>query len=167
MIAAELDPHSHLTAKRVAAADILASFLEFPHTDFVERAEHVVDLALRMARGTIAPVMSTFDCRMIDVYPTNRQPMRAFVDRLKAMQGRDGVLSASLIHGFLAGDVPEMGTQVLVITDGDKGKGDRLARDLGMEVFAMRGTTIMPQLDVEAGLDRTMATASRIRASRW
>ena len=53
LIAAELDPHSHLTPKRVAAADILASFLEFPHTDFYERGEHVVDLALRALRGDI------------------------------------------------------------------------------------------------------------------
>ena len=37
--------------------------------------------------------------------------MRSFVDRLKALQGKDGVLSVSVIHGFMAGDVPEMGTQ--------------------------------------------------------
>ena len=65
VVAAELDPHSHLTAKRVANANILASFLEFPHTDFVERGQHVVDLALRAIRGQINPVISVFDCRMI------------------------------------------------------------------------------------------------------
>ena len=110
LIAAELDPHSHLTRRRVANADILAAFLEFPHTDFYERGEHVVDLALRTLRGEIKPVMAAFDCRMIDVFPTSREPMRCFVDRLKAMQGHDGVLSLSLIHGFMAADVPEMGT---------------------------------------------------------
>src|ERR1700688_963223 len=31
VVAAELDPHSHLTRKRLANADILAAFLEFPH----------------------------------------------------------------------------------------------------------------------------------------
>ena len=34
-IAAGLDPHSHLTARRVLNANILTAFLEFPHTDFV------------------------------------------------------------------------------------------------------------------------------------
>ena len=67
LIACELDPHSHLTQKRVANADILAAFLEFPHTDFYERGEHVADLALRALRGQIKPLISTFDCRMIDV----------------------------------------------------------------------------------------------------
>ena len=153
-VAASLDPHSHLTRKRVANADILAAFLEFPHTDFVERAEHVVDLALRTARGEIRPMMATFDCRMIDIYPTSREPVRSFVDRLQALHGRDGVLSVSLIHGFMAGDVPEMGTQILVVTDGGSGAG--LAERLGLELFAMRGETVMPMLSIEAGLDAAL-----------
>ena len=125
VVAAELDPHSHLTRKRVANADILAAFLEFPHTDFLQRAEHVVDLALRAVRGEIRPVMAAFDCRMIDIFPTSREPMRGFVDRLTAMQKHDGVLSLSLIHGFMAGDVPEMGTQMLAVVDGDAGRPPR------------------------------------------
>jgi microcystin degradation protein MlrC len=161
LIAAELDPHSHLTRRRVENADLLAYFLEFPHTDFLERGEHVVDLALRTLRGEIRPVISTFDCRMIDVYPTSREPMRGFVDRMKALQGKDGVLSVSLIHGFMAADVPEMGTQVLVVTDGEEAKGEALARRLGMELFGMRGTTAMPMVGIEAGLDRAAEIAAR------
>lgn len=161
LVAAELDPHSHLTRRRVANADLLAAFLEFPHTDFVERAEHVVDLALRTLRAEIRPVMAAFDCRMIDVFPTSREPMRSFVDRLRAMHGKDGILSVSLIHGFMAGDVPEMGTQVLVIADRDADKAAALARALGLDVFAMRGRTAMPMLDIEAGLDAALAAAAR------
>ncbi|SDP85427.1 Microcystin degradation protein MlrC, contains DUF1485 domain [Phyllobacterium sp. YR620] len=161
LIASELDPHSHLTAKRVHNADILAAFLEFPHTDFYERGEHVVDLALRALKGEIKPVISTFDCRMIGVYPTSREPMRSYVDRMKALQGRNGILSVSLIHGFMAGDVPELGTQVMVVTDNDPAKGAALAEKLGMELFALRGTTAMPMLDTEAGLDAAIAVAAR------
>lgn len=161
LIASELDPHSHLTAKRVHNADILAAFLEFPHTDFYERGEHVVDLALRALKGEIKPVISTFDCRMIGVYPTSREPMRSYVDRMKALHGRNGILSVSLIHGFMAGDVPELGTQVMVVTDNDPTKGAALAEKLGMELFALRGTTAMPMLDTEAGLDAAIAVAAR------
>ncbi|HVW93030.1 MAG TPA: M81 family metallopeptidase, partial [Devosia sp.] len=160
VIAAELDPHSHLTARRVANADILASFLEFPHTDFVERAEHVVDLALRAMRGEIRPVMSVFDCRMIEVFPTSREPMRSWVDKVKALQGRNGVLSISLIHGFMAGDVPELGTRLLVITDNDSAAGDALAEKLGREIFSYRGTTMMPQNGIDEGLDKAAALAA-------
>ncbi len=149
VIAAELDPHSHLTAKRVEASDILAAFLEFPHTDFEARAEHVVDLALDAARGRTRPVISTFDCRMIDVFPTSREPMRSFVDRMKALQGKDGVLSVSLIHGFMAADVPEMGTRMMVVTDDRAADGAALAERLGRELFALRGTTKMDTITLE------------------
>jgi microcystin degradation protein MlrC len=157
VIAAELDPHSHLTPKRMAAADILAAFLEFPHTDFYERGEHVVDLALAALRGRIRPVMSAFDCRMIAVLPTSREPMRSFVARIRALQGQGGVLSVSVIHGFMAADVPEMGTRILVVTDGDPALGDRLARDLGMELFGLRHRTIMDLVPVGQGIDEAIA----------
>jgi microcystin degradation protein MlrC len=157
LVAAELDPHSHLTPLRMANADILAAFLEFPHTDFYERGEHVVDLALAALRGQVRPVMSSFDCRMIAVLPTSREPMRSFVDRIRALQGKDGVLSVSVIHGFMAADVPEMGTRILVVTDGDKAMGDRLARDLGMELFRLRHQTIMDLVPVGQGIDLAVA----------
>jgi microcystin degradation protein MlrC len=156
VVASELDPHSHLTPKRVAAANVLAAFLEFPHTDFYERGEHVVELGLAATRGEIKPVISTFDCRMIEVMPTSRQPMRGFVDRIKALHGKDGVLSASVIHGFMAADVPEMGARIMVVTDNDKAKGDALAEQLGRELYALRGQLAMPMLAADQGIDRAL-----------
>ncbi|MGQ7847419.1 M81 family metallopeptidase [Granulosicoccus sp. 3-233] len=152
IVAAEFDPHSHLTPKRVAALDILAAFLEFPHTDFEERAEHVVDLALSATRGDIRPMISTFDCRMIDVFPTSQEPMRSFIDKLKSLQAADGILSLSLIHGFMAADVPCMGTHMIVVSDDNKAAGEKLARELGLQVFGMRGTTRMTTIDLSEAI---------------
>jgi microcystin degradation protein MlrC len=156
LVAAEFDPHSHLTALPVAKLDLTAAFLEFPHTDFEQRGEHVVELSLRALRGEIRPVISTFDCRMITIFPTSREPMRSFVDRMKALEGNDGILSASVIHGFMAGDVPDMGTRIVVVTDSDKAKGDVLAAALGRELYALRKQTAMPMFDTQAGLDRAL-----------
>ncbi|EEQ93817.1 M81 family metallopeptidase [Brucella sp. ZJ1_1] len=157
LVASEFDPHSHLTPKRVENLNIFASFLEFPHTDFYERGEHVVDLALDALKGRISPVISTFDCQMIGVYPTSKEPMRSFVDRIKAMQGKDGVLSISVIHGFMAADVPEMGTRILVVTDNDPAKGKSLAEKLGRELIALREQTLMTMFDTDQGIDRALA----------
>lgn len=156
LVAAEFDPHSHLTAKRVANLDLLASFLEFPHTDFEERGEHVVDLALRTLKGEIKPVISTFDCEMITIFPTSREPMRSFVDRFVALQGHDDVLSISVIHGFMAGDVADMGTRIVVVTNDQSAKGDALAKQLGLELYAMRHQTAMPMFNTVAGLDQAI-----------
>ena len=160
VVAAELDPHSHLTAKRVQAANLLVAFQEFPHIDFEARAEQVVKLALAATRGQIQPVISTYDCRMIDVFPTTQEPMRSFVDGMKALEGQGGILSVSLIHGFMAGDVPEMGTQLLVITDNAPVKGVQLAQELGEKIFALRGTTKMRTYTLEEALAQLAQAAA-------
>ncbi len=161
LVCAELDPHSHLTAKRVAAANFLVYFKEFPHTDFVDRAEDLWRIAIDTLEGHVKPVMSVFDCRMIDVFPTSRDPMRSFVDKITGMEKADtDILSISVIHGFMAGDVPEMGTKLLVVTDNKPGKGSAIARDLGLELFSKRGTFIMPQIDEKQAVSEAMAAAS-------
>ena len=158
LVCAELDPHSHLTARRVAAADFFIAFKEFPHIDFVDRARDLWRITVEALQGKVRPVMSVFDCRMIDVFPTSRDPMRAFVNRLYALEKSDPqVLSVSVIHGFMAGDVPEMGTKVIVVTDDAKAKGDALAETLGRELFALRGQFMVPQLEAEAAVAEAMA----------
>ncbi len=157
LVCAELDPHSHLTEKRVAAADFFVFFKEFPHTDFVDRAEDLWRIAVDTLEGRVAPVMSIFDCRMIDVFPTSREPMRSFVDKLMRIERDDAdVLSLSVVHGFMAGDVPEMGTKMLAVTNGNSAKGDALARELGLELFAGRGTYRMPEIDERQAVAQAM-----------
>ncbi|CCM78791.1 M81 family metallopeptidase [Rhizobium mesoamericanum] len=161
LVCAELDPHSHLTAKRLAAADFFVYFKEFPHTDFVDRAEDLWRIAVDTLEGRLRPVMSVFDCRMIDVFPTSRDPMRSFVDKIMRLEKEVAdILSISVIHGFMAGDVPEMGTKMLVVTNDKREKGEALARELGLELFSKRGTFIMPQIDeIEAVARATAATS--------
>ena len=169
-VCAELDPHSHLTAKRVAAVDWFVAFKEFPHTDFVARAEDLWEIVVKRLTGAATPVMSVFDCRMIDVFPTSQQPMRGFVDQMFEIERTDPkVLSVSLIHGFMAGDVPEMGTKMIVVTDGDAAYGAALAERLGREVFSLRGKVMMEQATVEDALDRFERAASQpvVIADMW
>ena len=73
----------------------------------------------------IKPVMSLYDCRQIGSYPTTLPPMRALRRQdIKAMEGKDGMLSVSIAHCFPYADVPEIG-RMLVIADDDKAKADR------------------------------------------
>ncbi len=170
LLCAELDPHSHLTAKRVAAANFFTVFKEFPHTDFVDRAEDLWRIAVDTLEGRVHPVMSVYDCRMIDVFPTSRQPMRGFVDRMLALEASEpGLLSLSAIHGFMAGDVPEMGTKMIAVTDNDPALGAALAMRLGRELFANRGKHLMPQLDEKAAVAQALAAVAHpvVIADMW
>jgi microcystin degradation protein MlrC len=157
VIGVELDPHCHLTLKRVKHADITILYKEFPHTDVADRAEEVIDLVLATIRKQVKPVTSVYDCRQIASYPTTQPLMRAFVDRIKAMEGKDGVLSISIVHCFPYADVEELTGRVLVITDNDKAKADALATQLGEEFVGMRGKTAPPYETVDGGISTAVA----------
>ncbi len=170
LLCAEFDPHSHLTAKRRQALDFLVYFKEFPHTDFVDRAEDLWTIAAARLEGRAWPVTSVFDCRMIDVFPTSQQPMRGFVDKIMALERDDpDILSISVVHGFMAGDVPEMGTKLVVVTDNASEKGDALARQLGMELFGLRGKVRMQSVDEREAVEQALATEGRpvVIADMW
>src|SRR3546814_5925826 len=72
------------------AADFLVCFKEYPHTDILDRAYDLVDLCTAKAEGRIRPACAVYDCNMISIMHTSREPMRGFVDRLLAMEGKDG-----------------------------------------------------------------------------
>ncbi|HBY94617.1 MAG TPA: microcystin LR degradation protein MlrC-like protein [Chloroflexi bacterium] len=156
-IGAELDPHCHLTQTMVANATALVCYKEYPHTDIVERAEELFHLIADAAMGETRPRMSVFDCRMIGVYHTTREPMKSYVAHLKELEGRDGVLSISVAHCFPWGDIPEMGTRVLVITDDRPDEGAALAEALGRNLFDLRHQLWPDYVNIEAGLDRAVA----------
>jgi len=157
VIGVELDPHCHLTLKRVRLSDIIILYKEFPHTDVVERAEDLLTLVLRTIRKEVKPVMSLYDCRQIGSYPTTLPLMRAFVDKTAAMEGRDGVLSVSIGHCFPYADVHELSGRILVVTDNDKAKADALATSIGEEFVSMRGKTAPEYLSVEDGIAAALA----------
>ena len=157
VIGVELDLHCHLTVKRVQRSDIIILYKEFPHTDVAERAEELLTLLLRTLRGEIKPVMSLYDCRQIGSYPTTLPLMRGFVDKVKAMEGRDGVLSISINHCFPYADVPELGGRILVVMDKDKVRGDAIATRIGEEFVSMRGKTQPHYYDVDGGIQAALA----------
>ena len=74
------------------------------------------------------------------------------------MEGKDGVLSISIAHGFAWGDVPEMGTKVLVYTDGDGAAASTLARRLADELIGMRERLAVPYPSIDAALDEALAS---------
>lgn len=155
-IGAVLDPHCHLSPSMLEKADVLIAMKEYPHIDGAARADELFDLCLRTARGEIRPVMRDFDCRMITLYPTTMEPTRSFVAAMRQAEGRDGILSVSLAHGFPWGDTPWTGTRTWVVADGDADKAARLARDLGQQLYHMREQLRPDAKDIDTVLDQVL-----------
>jgi microcystin degradation protein MlrC len=157
IVGAELDPHMHLTPAMVKHADVLVSMKEYPHTDIMERARELLALCEAKAQGRIDPVAALADCQMVVPVHTTRQPARGFIDKVMALEGKDGVLSISVGQGFAHGNVPEMGSKVLVYTDGDRAKAEKLALQLAGEMIAMREQLAVKYPQVDAALDEALA----------
>lgn len=156
-VGAELDPHCHLSAAMVASATALVCFKHYPHVDFVDRAAELFTIVADAAAGRTRPCMAVFDCRMIGGYHTTAEPMRSYVAHLCDREREPGVLSLSVAHSFPWGDVPDAGTKLLAVCDGDPALAERLARELGQRLYALRGQTLRAPLGLHAGLDRALA----------
>lgn len=149
-----LDPHCHLTQAKLQHCDIVLLLQEAPHTDFAARSEQLLDLLTAHVEGRIKPVASVFDCRMVDIFLTTVEPMRSFVDTMKSLERKPGVLSASLCHGMELGDSCDMGTRTLVYTDGQPELGERLAAELGRRIFDLRGQCFPAWTSLEDAVER-------------
>jgi microcystin degradation protein MlrC len=136
VIGAELDMHCHLNKAMVEAADVIVAFKEFPQTDFLDGAEDLVDLCIRTACAEVRSTPTVLDCRAIAAFMASREPGRSgFVDRIKALKGRDGILSITIAPGFMAADVYDLRTKVLVCADGDRARAVALAERLAREIL--------------------------------
>ena len=156
-IGVELDLHCHYTARMHEHANLIIAYKEYPHTDAIERQRELYALLLAQAQGQIRPTTAVVDCRMIGVWHTTREPMIAFVKRMQSFEGRDGVLSVSLGHGFPWGDVADTGAKLWVTTDHDLPKAQALAEQLTNEFRELRMQTYDPPLSIDAALGEALA----------
>jgi hypothetical protein len=82
-----------------------------------------------------------------------------------ALEGRDRLLSVSIGHCFLYGDVPECGARILVLTDDAKSHGDRLAEQIGRELISFREHAAPPAYSVDGAIDFALAAPGGVKLS--
>lgn len=156
-IGAELDLHGHLTDLMVQSATALVAYKEYPHVDIEVCAGQLFEIVADAAKGKTRPVMAMFDCRMLGSFRTQEQPLRNLVDRMKAMEGKEGILSTSFIHGFPWGDVADVGAKMLVVCDGDQQRANDLVTELGQEVWGNRVALATVPMSIDDALDHAEA----------
>lgn len=138
VIGVELDLHCHLSESKIAGADIVVTYKEYPHVDISDRAAELLDLAVQTRLGHVRPTMALFDCRMIGMYPTSREPLRGFVDSMREAERNKRALSISFGHGFQFADLPNVGAKMLVVTDDDQAGAAQLAQEFGVRIYQLR-----------------------------
>lgn len=163
-IGVELDLHCHFTDLMREQADVIIAYKEYPHTDIIDRFRELWRLTLDTALGRIKPVTAVYDLRMVSFWHTTREPMVSFVQQMKDLEGRDGVLSISFGHGFPYGDVADSGARIWVVSDANVDPGAvraaALAETLGRQIWDMRDQTRPAVMTIDAAIDRMLALSA-------
>ena len=160
VIGLELDPHNHLTDAMLGNATLIVNYKEYPHIDPADRAVELFTMAANAAMGKTRPIMRVHDCRMLTIIPTLTEPGKSFGQAMKEAEGKDGILSVSLTHGFPWGDVADVGAKMLVIADGDAEKAAHVAQSFAQKLWAIRDGLRVDYPDIGTALDRAeQATA--------
>jgi microcystin degradation protein MlrC len=97
--------------------------------------------------------MASWDCRMIGVFHTTREPMRGFVDKLSAMEGKEGVLSLRSPTASRGPTSEEMSSRIIAITTTTRPRREA-RRGARPGVLRMRSVTQPPYVTLDAAMAR-------------
>ncbi len=136
-----LDPHVNLSPLMVASVTAFTAYRTNPHIDQKQRGLEAADLMIRTLRGEIKPTQAaSFPPMSINIERqcTDESPLKEYVAKVAAVRELPKVLSSSLALGFPYADVPEIGSAVVVVTDNDQALAQKLADELGREMWQQR-----------------------------
>lgn len=156
-IIATFDLHGNHTPARVASADAIVGFDTFPHVDMAERGREAAGIMLRTVKGEIRPVGAIHQVPLFWATPkqvTAHPPMNEVMDRVHEFEQRPGIISITLATGFPWSDVPDVGTSVTVIADGDRALAQQTADEFGAWIWENRRRWHAPPLSVRDALSK-------------
>ncbi|MBS0473440.1 MAG: M81 family metallopeptidase [Proteobacteria bacterium] len=143
-IGVEFDLHGNITPQMMANSTVIIGCKEYPHIDFSERADELLDILEAAAAKRIRPVSAWRKLPMLGIFHTTRQPLRGLVDRISALEKTPGVLTITIAHGFPWADTPHAGSAIIVTTDNDEALAARLCDEIARAFFAMRNEIAAP-----------------------
>ena len=123
VVGAELDPHNHLTrgdGRQRRPADRLQGVPAHRRPRTRATSWSTCARPRSRARSIPSPPSSTARCWCRCTPRASRRAASSTASRRS--RASDGILSISVSHGFAWGDIPDMGTKMLVYTDGDAAK---------------------------------------------
>lgn len=163
-IVATLDLHTSLTERMVRAADALVLYHTAPHIDVFETGQRGAAVLRRILVDGVRPV--TAFQRIPMVVPAERANTEnessvsfSFKQRLKNMEKNPKILSAGLatVQPWL--DIPDLGSAVVVVADGDPELATTQCGLLADEVWRRRREYLPELVPAEVAVREAFATA--------
>lgn len=152
-----LDLHTNITERMVRAADALVLFHTAPHIDVFETGRRGAAVLRRILVDGAKPV-AAFQ-KMPLVVPAERANTQepasvshALRERLQSLERDPRILSAGLatVQPWL--DIPELGSSVVIVTDGDGELARRACAEISAEVWQRRRDYLPELVSVADGV---------------
>jgi microcystin degradation protein MlrC len=160
-IVISLDLHGILTDRMLRQIDGLAIYWTYPHVDFFDTGRRAAELLLRIMDRPVKPAIARVVIPALvrgDELITKNGCYGDLLRECQRLETEGTALAAGIMIGNPFTDVPELCSQVLVMTDGDAAAAEREATRLAHEFwplrFRMQGKLI--------ALDRAIAQAKSI-----
>lgn len=153
-LVATLDLHANVTPRMVAAADALVLYHTAPHIDVFETGRRGAAVLRRILIGGARPIAAFRKLPL--VVPAERANTEdpgsishGLKRQLQELEAHPRVLSAGLatVQPWL--DIPELGTAVLVVADGDTSLAESACGRLAAEVWERRREYLPELVGVE------------------
>jgi microcystin degradation protein MlrC len=158
-IVATLDLHANVTHKMVASADALVLFHTAPHIDVFETGLRGARVLRRILVEGARPV--TAFQKLPLVVPAERANTQnpesvsfRFREHLQALESDPRVLAAGLatVQPWL--DIPELGTSVVIVVDGEAEFADGQCREFAASVWRRRRDYLPDLVPLEEAIER-------------
>jgi microcystin degradation protein MlrC len=140
-LVASLDYHGNVSPRMVAATDALVAYRTYPHVDQRARGRRAAEIALDAAAGRVRPSQALSKPPLLIhllAQETGRDPLRALMADLDALDQTRGFLDASILAGFPYADVPAAGPSCVVVTDDSPALASQTAERLSARLWELR-----------------------------
>ena len=132
-IGVALDFHTNLTDQMVENATVITGYRTYPHIDMYETGARCGRTMLGLLKGDLQPsmvwgrlpLMTAMLCQA-----PQREPMNTPMEMAIAAEAAGQVLNASVFGGFPLADIPHVSLSSLIVTDGQREKGEALCHDI-------------------------------------
>ena len=142
-LVATLDLHANITERMVRGADALVLYHTAPHIDVFETGQRGAAVLRRILVDGVRPVTAFQKMPLVvpAEWANTQDPAsvsHALRERLQTLERQPGILSAGLatVQPWL--DIPEMGSSVVAVTEGDAELAVRTCHEIAAEVWRRR-----------------------------
>ena len=164
-IVTSLDLHGIVTDRILRHSDAVVLYHTYPHVDFFETGERSARLLLRLLGGGVRPVTARVEIPALvrgNELKTSTGRFGQCVRECIALENGPGGLSAGMFIGNPFTDVPELCSNVLVVTDNDADRASENALRIAAQFWEMRQHLHQPLTGLRESVEMAARATGRV-----